>query len=365
VDSVYKAADIIKKVLTKVPGTTDVRLSSEQGKPETKIEIDRQKLNSFGLSLAEVGGALRVALTGDDDSKFREGNTEYTLRVQLDEFNRSATEDLGNLSFTNKKGQQIYLKQFADISRATGPSNLQRQNRNAAVTVFSQVIGRPTGTISQEFTDKMKEVKLPNETTYSFGGDVKNQKEAFGDLGLAMIAAVLFSYLVMVALYDSFVYPFVVLFSIPLAIVGGLLALALTMKSLNVFTILGMIMLVGLVGKNAILLVDRTNYMRGQGESVKDSLIDAARMRVRPIFMTTLTMIFGMMPIALSTSSGSEWKTGLAWVLIGGLTSSLFLTLIVVPVVYTKVEEYRERIPKLFGKVSGLLKKKNPSLASD
>ncbi|MCK9279581.1 MAG: efflux RND transporter permease subunit [Melioribacteraceae bacterium] len=365
VDSVYEAAAKIEKELTKVPGTTDVRLSSEQGKPETKIDIDRQKLNAFGLSLAEVGGALRVALTGDDESKFREGNTEYSLRIQLDEFNRSSTEDLGSLSFTNKKGQQIYLKQFADISRTTGPSNLQRQNRNAAVTVFSQVIGRPTGTISTEFTEKMKNVRLPNETTYSFGGDVKNQKEAFGDLGIAMMAAVLFSYLVMVGLYDSFVYPFVVLFSIPLAIVGGLLALALTMKSLNVFTILGMIMLVGLVGKNAILLVDRTNYMRGLGESVKDSLIDAARMRVRPIFMTTLTMIFGMMPIALSTSSGSEWKTGLAWVLIGGLTSSLFLTLIVVPVVYTKVEEYRERIPKLFGKVSGLLKKKSLGLATE
>ena len=156
--------------------------------------------------------------------------------------------------------------------------------------------------------------------------------------------------MIMVALYDSFVYPFVILFSIPLAIIGALLALALTMKALSIFTMLGIIMLIGLVGKNAILLVDRTNYMRAQGESVIDALIDAGKMRIRPIFMTTLTMIFGMMPIALSTSSGSEWKSGLAWALIGGLTSSLFLTLIVVPVVYTKVEEYRLKIPNFLEK---------------
>jgi HAE1 family hydrophobic/amphiphilic exporter-1 len=150
--------------------------------------------------------------------------------------------------------------------------------------------------------------------------------------------------------------------------IGALLALALTMNALNIFSILGIIMLVGLVAKNAILLVDRTNYMREQGESVEDALIDAGRMRIRPIFMTTLTMIFGMMPIALSTASGAEWKSGLAWALIGGLTSSLFLTLLVVPIVYTKVEEYRTRIPKFFMKVSelvGLKKKVRPDAVAE
>lgn len=147
--------------------------------------------------------------------------------------------------------------------------------------------------------------------------------------------------------------------------IGALLALGLAMKALNIFTILGIIMLTGLVAKNAILLVDRTNYMRAQGESVIDALIDAGRMRIRPIFMTTLTMIFGMMPIALSTASGAEWKSGLAWALIGGLTSSLFLTLFVVPIVYTKVEEYRVKIPALFGKASELLKIKKKGLVPD
>ncbi|MEW6702378.1 MAG: efflux RND transporter permease subunit [Bacteroidota bacterium] len=360
-NDVVKTAREIMNIVKTIPGTADVRLSAEEGNPETRIEIDRRKLTGFGLSVAEVGQTLKVALTGDDESKLRQGDTDYDIRIVLDQFDRSKTDNLGNISFTNKKGEQIYLKQFANIYRATGPTKLSRQARSAAVTIYSQALGRPSGTISEDIDKQLSKFKFPSGVVYSFQGDVKNQRESFGDLGIAMLAAILFTYMVMVALYDSFVYPFVILFSIPLAMIGALLALGLTMKALNIFTILGIIMLVGLVSKNAILLVDRTNFMRAQGESVIDALIDAGKMRIRPIFMTTLTMIFGMMPIALSTSSGAEWKSGLAWALIGGLTSSLFLTLIVVPIVYTKVEEYRVRIPLLFGRASNFLRfKKKP-----
>jgi HAE1 family hydrophobic/amphiphilic exporter-1 len=359
---VLKTAKEIQNIVKTIPGTADVRLSAEDGNPETKIEIDRRKLTAFGLSVAEVGQTLQVALTGDDNTTLRDGETEYDIRIVLDQFDRSKTDNLGNISFTNRKGQQIYLKQFANIYRSTGPTKLSRQARSAAVTIFSQVQGgRTTGTISQEMESRFKKFKFPSGVTYSFQGDVKAQRDSFGDLALAMFAAILFTYMVMVALYDSFVYPFVILFSIPLAMIGALLALGLTLKALNIFTILGIIMLTGLVAKNAILLVDRTNFMRAQGESVFDALIDAVRMRIRPIFMTTLTMIFAMTPIAFSTSAGAEWKSGLAWALIGGLTSSLILTLFIVPVVYTKVEEYRVRIPNLFKKVSILLKLKKAS----
>lgn len=361
-DDVVKTSREIADTIKTIYGTADVRLSAEDGNPETRIEIDRSKLLNYGLSIAEVGSALQVALTGDNDSKLRQGDTEYDIRIQLDEFDRSKTENLANISFINRKGEQIYLKQFANVYRATGPTKLQRQARSASVTIYSQVLGSTTGTISQIIDKKLSSYNFPSGVTYSFQGDVKNQRDSFGDLGLAMLAAILFTYMIMVALYDSFIYPFVILFSIPLAMIGALLALGLTMKSLNVFSILGMIMLVGLVGKNAILLVDRANAARGEGENVIDALIDAGRMRIRPIFMTTLTMIFGMMPIALSLSPGSEWKSGLAWALIGGLTSSLFLTLIVVPIVYSKVEEYRLRVPVLFKKVSGFLSKKKKEI---
>jgi HAE1 family hydrophobic/amphiphilic exporter-1 len=171
-------------------------------------------------------------------------------------------------------------------------------------------------------------------------------KESFVSLGLALGAAILFVYLIMVALYDSYIYPFVVLFSIPVAFVGALLAMALNMKALGIFPILGIIMMIGLVAKNAILLVDRANQNRLDGQSIIESLLDSGRTRLRPILMTTVAMILGMLPIAVSKSSGAEWKTGLAWAIIGGLTSSLLLTLVLVPVIYHIVESLKEKRAK-------------------
>jgi len=343
-DELLETAKDVSKIVKMIPGTADVRLSSEAGNPETKVTIDRNKLITFGLSVAEVGATLRVALTGDDESTLREGDTEYDIRIVLDQFDRAKTDELGNISFTNIRGQQVYLKQFAAISRSTGPTKITRQARSASVIIYSQAVGRPSGSIAQDFESKMKDFKLPNGVTYSFIGMVKNQKESFSDMLMALFAGILFTYMIMVMLYDSFIYPFIILFSIPLAMIGALFALALTMKSLTIFSMLGVIMLVGLVGKNAILLVDRTIAKRTEGESLHAALLDAGKMRIRPIFMTTLTMIFGMLPIALSASEGAEWKSGLAWALIGGLTSSLFLTLIIVPLVYTKVEEVKNSV---------------------
>lgn len=349
-DDVIIASKIVEEKVKTVQGTADVRLSSEEGKPESRIIIDRDKMNFLGLTLAEVGQTLRIALTGDDESKFRDGPNEYDIRIRLDEFDRAKTSDLENITFVNRKGQQIELNQFATVERNLGPTKLQRQDRNASVTVYSQVVGKPSGSVSADIENALKNVKLPKNVVISFSGDVKNQKQSFADLGLAMFAAIIFTYLIMVALYDSFVYPFVVLFSIPLAMIGAFLALALTMKSLSIFSILGIIMLVGLVGKNAILLVDRTNAVRAEGLNVYDALIDAGKMRLRPILMTTFTMIFGMLPIALSASAGGEWKSGLAWAIVGGLTSSLVLTLVFVPIVYSKTEELRDSIPRFFKK---------------
>ena len=179
-------------------------------------------------------------------------------------------------------------------------------------------------------------------------------------MGLALLASLLLVYLIMVALYDSYVYPFVVLFSIPLAIIGALLGLALSMQSLSIFTMIGMIMLIGLVAKNAILIVDFTNQLKAEGMAVMPALLEAGKTRLRPILMTTLSMIFGMMPIALAKGAGAEWKNGLAWALIGGLTSSMFLTLLVVPVVYLSVDYAQDLLAK-FALWVGLRKKTIPT----
>ena len=352
-----KAAEIVADLVRRIPGTADVRLSSEEGKPETRIEIDRQKMAALGLSLADVGAALRVALTGDDDSKFRDGPNQYDIRILLDEFDRSKTTDVGSIAFQNRRGQLVELQQFASIYQSTGPTKLERQDRNPSVTVFSQAVGRPSGTIGQDIQKALASTKLPAGTTISYQGDLKNQAEGFGSLGLALLAAILFVYMIMVALYDSYIYPFVVLFSIPVAIIGALLALALTMKSLSIFSILGIIMLVGLVGKNAILLVDRANQMRAEGLSPVEAVLEAGQTRLRPILMTTVAMVFGMSPIALSSAAGAEWKTGLAWALIGGLISSLLLTLVLVPVIYVKVSAWRDTAPAFLRSLRQVLRR--------
>jgi HAE1 family hydrophobic/amphiphilic exporter-1 len=355
---IAQAADQVKNVLSSIEGTTDIRLSSESGKPEMQILIDRAKLAQLGLSVADVGTTLRVALTGDDESKYRDGANEYDIRIQFDEYNRSRTESIGSITFMNNRGQLIELKQFADVFMSSGPTKLERRDRMSMVNVYAQTLGRPTGTIMQDFKAKIASVQLPTGITLSYLGMEKMRGDSFINLLLALLTGILFVYLIMVALYDSYVYPFVVLFAIPMAIVGAMIALAVTGKSLSIFTILGIIMLVGLVTKNAILLVDRTIQTRSeQGLSVHDALLEAAKSRLRPILMTTFTMIFGMMPIALSVSSGSEFKSGLAWAIIGGLTSSLFLTLIIIPVVYMKVDEWKEKVPAFFKKPSSMFKR--------
>ncbi len=353
--AVQAGADTVKNLLEKIKGTADVRLSSEAGKPEMQVDIDRAKMAQFGLSVADVGATLRIALAGDDDSKFRDGNNEHSIRIHLDEFDRSQTSDLGSITFMNNRGQQVELKQFASIYQSAGPSKLQRQDRINVLYVNSQAVERPSGTIVQDFRRDLAKTKMPEGTSIVYLGQEKNQSEGFGSMGLAMLAGILFVYLIMVALYDSYVYPFVVLFSIPMAIIGAFIALAVSGKALSIFSMLGFIMLIGLVAKNAILLVDRTNQTKlDSGLSTYEALLEAGQSRLRPILMTTLTMIMGMLPIALSRSAGGEWKTGLAWVLVGGLTSSMFLTLLLVPVVYMKVDDWKTRIPAFFKRPSGI-----------
>jgi HAE1 family hydrophobic/amphiphilic exporter-1 len=208
---------------------------------------------------------------------------------------------------------------------------------------------KPLGNVTQDFRRIVGDHTVGG-TSLEYVGDEKSRSDSFGQLGVALIASIIFVYLIMVALYDSFVYPFVVLFSIPLALIGALFALALTGNALSIFSMLGIIMMVGLVAKNAILLVDRTNDNKEQGLETAEALVEAVQMRIRPIFMTTLAMVFGMLPIALARGAGSEWKNGLAWALIGGLTSSMFLTLVIVPIVYTWVDRLKTLVPVFFAR---------------
>ncbi|AZI32548.1 efflux RND transporter permease subunit [Kaistella carnis] len=347
-ETANKEANRILELLKKVPGAVDAELSTDTGNPEVRVNIDRDKMATLGLNLSSVGQAMQTAFNGNTDGKYRAGEYEYDINIRFADANRQSIDDVRNLMFTNANGEQIRLSQFATVDMSSGPSLLQRRDKSPSVKVMSKVVGRPAGDVANEWAAMFmdNEKTKPAGVNYIWSGDMENQTEGFGTLGLALLAAVVLVYLVMVSLYDSFVYPFVVLFSIPLALIGVMVILALTNNSINIFTMLGMIMLIGLVAKNAIMIVDFTNMRKAAGENTHDALIQANHARLRPILMTTIAMIFGMLPIALAKGAGAEMNNGLAWVVIGGLTSSLFLTLIIVPVVYSLFDSMLRRMGK-------------------
>ncbi|SDM40617.1 efflux RND transporter permease subunit [Siphonobacter aquaeclarae] len=345
-ESIRQTAAKVKQVVQSVPGTQDVKYSVKDPKPEVTVKLDREKMAQLGINASDVGMALQTAFRGDDRSKFKQNGNEYDILISLDQFNRSRPEDVAHLLFVNNQGRSFELSQFAKIDEQIGESVLERIDRLSSITVNSQVVGRPVGTVGSDIQAKMANEKLPEGVSIQYLGQLQQQSDAFGSLGQALVLAILLVYFIMVALYESVVYPFVVLFSIPVALIGALLALALSMESLTVFSIVGMIMLLGLVAKNAILIVDFANHLKAQGHDVIHALVEAGKERLRPILMTTLAMIFGMLPIALASGAGAETKNGMAWVIIGGLTSSLLLTLLVVPSVYLVVDRILARFQK-------------------
>lgn len=347
-ETANKEANRILELLKKVPGSVDAELSTDAGSPEVQVNIDRDKMASLGLNLASVGKTMQTAFSGNTDGKFRAGEYEYDINIRFADANRQSIDDVRNLMFTNPQGEQIRLSQFAEVKMGSGPSLLERRDKAPSVKVKSKVVGRPVGDVANEWADQFmnNEKTKPAGVTYIWSKDMENQTEGFGTLGIALLAAIVLVYLVMVSLYDSFVYPFVVLFSIPLALIGVMVILAITGNSLNIFTMLGMIMLIGLVAKNAIMIVDFANMRKAAGANTHDALIQANHARLRPILMTTIAMIFGMIPIAIAKGAGAEMNNGLAWVIIGGLTSSLFLTLIIVPVVYSLFDSLLRRMGK-------------------
>lgn len=336
-------SETLKASVEEVPGTAEVKATVEGGNPEISVDINRERMADLGLTLDAVGATMQNAFTGNTDTRFQDGEYEYDIRVQLDAFDRRNQADIEALNFLNSKGELIQLSQFAEVQNTTGAARLERKDKITSLTIESQVVGRPVGTVGQEIETQIAQLDIPSGIEVSMGGDLENQAEAFGSLGTALFTSILLVYLIMVALYDSYVYPFVVMFSIPVALIGAFLALALAMESMSIFGMLGLIMLVGLVVKNAILIVDFVNQLKAEGMDPKKAVIEGTLERFRPILMTTIAMVIAMIPIAVATGAGSEWKNGLAWVLIGGLTSSMILTMVIVPVMYRVVDSVGER----------------------
>lgn len=343
-DKIKLVAKGIKEIVRKTPGTDYVEYSTKSPKTEISIQLNRDKVSQAGLSIPEVGGAIQLAFRGNDQSKFKQAGEEYPINISLEKSDKRSIENIRELTLKNSRGAIIKLKDVAEVSEVVGQAILERSDRMNSIKVTASAVGRPTGTIVADIQKQIEKVKIPDGIIVEYQGEAQRQSDAFGSLGLAFGLGVLLVYLIMVALYESIIYPFVVLFSIPVALIGALLALALSMESLTIFAIVGLIMLLGLVAKNGILIVDFTNHLKEQGMSVKEALVEAGKERLRPILMTTIAMITGMLPIALASGSGAEVKNGMAWVIIGGLSSSLLLTLFLVPSMYMIIESLKNRI---------------------
>lgn len=345
-NKVLKASEDLKSVIEKIPGADNVQISVEEGNPEYKVIPDKDIMQRLGLNSAYVGLSLRTAMTGNDDASLTEEGTEYPVRIWLDDFDRENFEDVQSLAIINPMNQPIEVSQFAKVMQDNSPSQLERLDRQASATLTAESFGRPSGSLADDVISYLDTNPLPQDIKLTWGADIKTQNESFGALGSVLFISFILIYLIMVALYDSYIYPFVALFGIPVAAIGAFLALNLSANDITLFALLGLIMLMGLVTKNSILIVDFTNQLKAQGKHFSEALIIAGKERMRPILMTTLAMAIGMLPIALAKGTASEWKNGLAWVIIGGLLSSLILTVYLVPVVYYAVDMVKEKINK-------------------
>jgi HAE1 family hydrophobic/amphiphilic exporter-1 len=321
---------------SKLPGIVDVDTSQEATKPELKIYIDRDKAADLGLSVASVAEAVNLLIGGEVDiTKYKdeERGRRYDLRVRLNPQDRSNPDDLGRIYVRAQDGRLVEVSNVIRIKEGGGPSVINRLDRQRAVTVFASLEGKPLGQAIQEL-DAISARILPVDFVPKYKGMAETMGESFRYLLFALVFGIIMAYMVLASQFESFVHPFTVLLSMPLSFIGAFGALFLTGKTINIFSLIGLILLMGIVKKNAILLIDYTNTLRTRGLSRQEAILQAGPVRLRPILMTTFAMVFGMLPVAMGLGEGSETRSPMGIAVIGGLLSSLFLTLVVVPVAY-------------------------------
>lgn len=340
-DTANKLADNVLKIGENIPGMRDMRINKEEGLPELQLMINREKASSMGLSVAQIGNTIQSNIDGAIASLYRdeELGKEFYINVQLQESDRENSPDLGKVFITSPLGKQISVSNIASISKGLGPTKIERKNQERILTVSGATFGVPPGTVAAELERKLKkELIVPSNFTVSVAGSYKDQGDAFRNLLFALLLSVTLVYMVMASQFESLIDPFIIMFSVPLGIIGVIWGLFLTGHTLSVISFIGVIMMSGVVVSNAILLVDYTNTLRGRGMALEEAVITAGRTRLKPVLMTTLTTIVGMLPLALGLGEGSETVAPLAVSVVGGLTVSTILTLIFIPTLYVIVE---------------------------
>lgn len=342
-------AQKVKKIVEKTPGTVDVSMSwKEDAKPEYQVVIDRDKASAFALTAGEVAQALRAAVAGDEATKITIDNKDIDIWVQLSDVNRRNLTDIENITVANRFGQTVLIKQVASIVPSKGPSEVRHKNRERMITVLCNYKDVSLSDLQKSFDAEIAKIHIPNGYEIGYDGLIKQMNDSNSDLGQVMLLSLVMVYMIMVVLYESFLTPVIRMLSLPVGIIGAMVALFITNNTLNMMSIIGIIMLEGLAAKNGTLLIDYTNTLMKRGMNLRDALLEAGTKRLRPIFMTSTTMIFGMLPTAMALADGAEVRKGMGIVLVGGLITSTILTPILIPVAYTLLDDFKNWLKRKF-----------------
>jgi HAE1 family hydrophobic/amphiphilic exporter-1 len=359
-------AETSKQIATrmmKYPDLVDVNPSLNLNTPELQVKVDRQRAADIGVRMTDVSDAVRLFYSGEDEiTRFKEGSEQYPVTMQLLPEQRDDPDVLARMMVPSAKLGQVRLENVASIARGVGPATLWRYNREFQVSVYANVAsGYPLDLAAAHTVQSIKEVGLPPGYSFLFSGQVKVLEETTWNLVLAMLLASIFMYMVLAAQFESFTYPFIIMLTLPLSVPFALFSLWITGRALSLWSALGMFLLLGIVKKNGILQVDYTNRLRAEGMPVGEAILEANRVRLRPILMTTLSIIAGLIPVAVGIGAGSEQRASIAVTIIGGQTLCLLLTLLVVPVAYSYLAEFEaapwaEWAGRFFGRARGAVR---------
>lgn len=328
-------AQRLKRILSSVKGTADIRISRDNYQPEYQVDFDRQKLAIYGLNLTTAANALRNRINGSTASYFREDGDEYDIKVMYDPEHRQSIEDIENILLFNAQGKGVRLKEVGTVVERFNPPTIERKDRERIITVSTVVQDRPMSDIIADAQPLIDKMEVPSGVSINLSGSYEDQQDSFRDLAMLAVLIIILVYIVMASQFESFTYPGIIMTSIMFAFSGVVLILWITGTNLNVMSMIGGIMLIGIVVKNGIVLIDYITLNRERGMSITKSVLHAGKSRMRPVLMTSLTTILGMVPMAVGTGEGAEMWRPMGVAVIGGLTFSTILTLLFVPTLYT------------------------------
>ncbi len=341
-------AQKLKGIMEKIPGAVDVSISREINSPELRIAVDREKAANLGLNMNTIASSIKTFIEGSTATKYREKGETYDIYVRLEEASRSKIEDVENLALVSPlTAKLVRLANFARVYEVAGPVEIERQNRERVVRVECNVFKRSAGKVREDIKKELQKIILPQDVMLNFGGEAEEQAKAFRDLTLLLILGIALVYMVMAAQFESLLDPFIVMFAVPFTFTGVFLGFLLTRTTLSVITFLGIIMLMGIVVNNAIVLISYIGILRARGYSMLEAVTQGGKDRLRPVLMTTITTLVGLLPLAISRGEGSETWQPLGITMIGGLSISTLITMLFVPTLYAVVEA---RIKKNGGK---------------